>query len=202
MAVLLLGTKNDGKVAEASAILSSVQGIEIRTYLHQPFSEVDETGTSFLENALLKARAIGLETGMPVLSEDSGLEVAALGGDPGVRSARYAGEPVNVTRNNQRLLQRLEGIDDRTARFVTVAALRLPDGQIFVCTGVLQGQIIRAPRGTMGFGYDPLFVPAGETRTLAEMSLDAKNVISHRRRALRRMGFILSDLLASRELLA
>ncbi|MCX6093738.1 MAG: RdgB/HAM1 family non-canonical purine NTP pyrophosphatase [Candidatus Bipolaricaulota bacterium] len=200
MTQVLLGTKNPGKIAEALDILSGLPGIRWRTHPDCPFADVEETGSTFLENALLKATAIGRETGLPVLSEDAGLEVPALGGEPGVRSARYSGEPVDVPRNNALLLERLSGADDRQARFVAVAALWLPDGQAFVCSGVLHGRIAESPRGCGGFGYDPLFVPAGAAKTLAEMTLAEKNAISHRRRAIGRMRAILADLLASGEL--
>lgn len=200
MTRILLGTTNRGKIEEAIALLSGLPGAEWLTNHDVPFSAVDETGASFLENALLKATQIGAETGLPVLAEDAGLEVPAIGGDPGVRSARFSGEPVDFERNNVLLLERLRGITDRRARFTSVAALRLPDRQIFVCTGTLQGTIAVAPRGAGGFGYDPLFVPAKETRTLAEMTLAEKNRISHRRRAILRMRIILADLLAEGDL--
>ncbi|MGD9675707.1 MAG: RdgB/HAM1 family non-canonical purine NTP pyrophosphatase [Candidatus Bipolaricaulia bacterium] len=203
---VLLGTKNRGKIVEALDLLSGLPSIDWRTHADRPFADVAETGASFLENALLKATAIGAETGLPVLSEDAGLEVFALGGEPGVRSARYSGKPdsgapVDYARNNALLLERLSGVADRRARFVAVAALWLPDGQVFVCSGVLGGRIALSSRGVGGFGYDPLFLPRGETRTLAEMTLDEKNAISHRRRALGRMRGILEDLVASGDLL-
>jgi len=199
MSRLLLGTKNEGKIAEAAELLAGLKGLELLSFADLPFADVDETGETFLDNALLKARTIGAETGLPVLAEDAGLEVGHLGGAPGVLSARFSGEPVDYRRNNDLLLQKLEGVDDRRARFVAVAALWLPDGQVFISTGVLRGIISVAPAGTEGFGYDPLFVPEGGSRTLAEMSLMEKNRISHRKHALQRMGPILLDLLASGE---
>jgi len=200
MSRVLLGTRNDGKIAEVQELLAGLAGLEFLTSSQVPFSQVEETGTTFLENALLKARAIGEETGLPVLAEDAGLEVPALGGDPGVRSARYAGEPVDYGKNNELLLRRLAAVDDRRARFVAVAALRIPDGQIFVATGVLCGRVARVPSGAGGFGYDPLFVPNGEERTLAELSLHNKNQISHRRRAIGRIRWVLEDLVSTGEL--
>ena len=200
MTQVLLGTKNPGKIAEALDILSGLPGIRWLTYADRPFADVEETGSSFLENALLKAAAISAETGLPVLSDDAGREVSALGGEPGVRSARYSGEPVDVPRNNALLLEKLSAAEDRQARFVAVAALWLPDGQAFVCSGVLHGRIAESPRGRSGFGYDPLFVPLGATKTLAEMTLPEKNEISHRRRAIGRMRTVLADLLASGDL--
>jgi len=199
MKTLLLGTQNEGKIEEAKGLLAGIAGMELLTLSDRPFSDVEETGNTFLENALLKATSIGQETGLCVLSEDAGLEVAALDGRPGVRSARFAGEPSDPARNNQRLLQELEDISDRIARFVTVAALRLADGQLFVTTGVFPGSIGTELRGDGGFGYDPLFIPDGETRTLAEMGLQEKNRISHRARALSRMARIIEHLIASGE---
>lgn len=200
MARILLGTKNRGKIEEALDLLFDLPGVDWLTHRDVAFADVEETGASFLENALLKASRISAETELPVLSEDAGLEVAILGGEPGVRSARFSGEPVDMPRNNALLLRRLQGVEDRQARFTAVAALWLPDGQAFVCTGTLSGTIAHAPSGTRGFGYDPLFVPSGETRTLAEMTLAEKNRISHRRRAMGRMRGILADLLSAGDL--
>ena len=197
---LLLGTQNEGKIKEIRELMADMSAIELLTFADVVFSDVEETGSTFLENALLKATQICEETGLPVLAEDAGLQVDALGGAPGVRSARFSGEPVDTERNNALLLERLTGVDGRSARFITVAALCLPDQQIFVCTGVLRGHINRCPVGEGGFGYDPLFIPDGETRTLAQMSLDDKNRISHRRRAIGRMRAILVDLMATGEL--
>lgn len=197
---LLLGTRNEGKIQEAKELLAEVAGLELLTFLDAPFSDVPETGRTFLENALLKATTISRETGLPVLSEDAGLEVNALDAAPGVISARFAGEPSNPDRNNELLLQKLKGVTDRRARFVTVAALCLRDGQTFVCSGVFAGAIAEEPSGSMGFGYDPLFIPCGETCTLAEMTLEEKNRISHRHKALSRMIGILRDLMRTEEL--
>ncbi len=197
---LLLGTRNEGKIQEVKELLAEVVGLELLMFSDTPFSEVLETGKTFLDNALLKAKFISRETGFPVLSEDAGLEVVALAGAPGVRSARFAGEPSNAVRNNELLLQKLKGIPDRRARFVAVAALCLQDGQVFACSGVLSGTIADEPAGHMGFGYDPLFIPKGETRTLAEMAVEEKNRISHRYKSLSRMIGILQDLIRTCEL--
>jgi len=185
---------------EAKELLAEVVGLKLLMFSDVAFSEVPETGTTFLDNALIKAKAISRETGLPVISEDSGLEVYALGGSPGVRSARFAGEPSNADRNNELLLHKLHGVLDRRARFVTVAVLYLQDGQAFVCSGVFSGTIADEPAGNGGFGYDPLFIPEGETRTLAEMELEEKNRMSHRHKALSRMVGILQDLIRTGEL--
>ncbi len=193
---LLLGTRNAGKIRELRNLLSDLPGVSLLTIHDQPFTEVAETGTTFEENALLKARAICAETGLPVLAEDAGLEVIALNGAPGVYSARYSGVPVDYARNNILLLTNLAGIDDRRARFVDVAVLRFPDGREYVRTGVLTGKIATAPRGKNGFGYDPLFIPNGYDKTLAEMGTDAKNRISHRAHAIAAIKEILTSILA------
>ncbi len=187
---VLLATKNTGKIREIHGILASVPDLTLDTFEDVPFSDVDETGQTFHENALLKARAIGEQTGMPVLADDSGLEVLSLGGEPGVRSARYAGESGDHEANNRLLLRRLAEPDsrggrrDRSARFVTWVVLRLDRHHEFFWQGELCGHIVETPRGERGFGYDPLFVPDGWTKTLAEIELAEKNKISHRRRAL------------------
>jgi XTP/dITP diphosphohydrolase len=200
MTRLLLGTKNEGKIVEAVELLAEIEGLELLAFSDRPFSDVAETGETFLDNALLKARTICLETGLPVLAEDAGLEVVHLGGAPGVRSARFSGEPVDYGRNNQLLLRQMTGAADRRARFIAVAVLQLPDGETFATSGVLRGIIAEGLSGEGGFGYDPLFVPKGSMRTLAEMSLAEKNRISHRKRALSRMRPILLDLLGTGEL--
>lgn len=181
---VLIGTGNVGKLKEVLAILGQIPGIEWVTPAEIAVPDVSETGTTLLENAFLKAQTIAASTGLATLAEDSGLEVEALGGAPGVRSARYAGAPPNHAANNRKLLAALAGVTNRRARFHTVAALALPDGRIWTADGVLEGTIAEVPRGCGGFGYDPLFNPKGEARTLAEMRLEEKNALSHRRRAL------------------
>ncbi|GAB4306603.1 MAG: RdgB/HAM1 family non-canonical purine NTP pyrophosphatase [Candidatus Bipolaricaulota bacterium] len=193
---LLLGTTNPGKLREILSILGDIPGIRWLTPAEVPVPDVPETGRTFLENALLKARTVAAATGHATLAEDSGLEVDALGGAPGVQSARYAGDPPDYAANNAQLLATLAGVTDRRARFRTVAALALPDGRVWTTEGVLEGRIADAPRGPGGFGYDPLFIPAGETRTLAELSPEEKNALSHRRRALEGLRPVLIQLAA------
>lgn len=193
---LLLGTRNPGKIAEICHLIGDIDRLRLLTLDERPFTEVPETGETFLENALLKAEGIGRETGTHVLAEDAGLTVDALEGAPGVHSARFAGLPVDYEANNELLLERLDGVENRRARFVAVAVLRLSEGEIFVTTGVLAGRIVKAPAGGGGFGYDPLFVPEGDRRTLAELSIEEKSHISHRMQALRRMRPILIDVFA------
>lgn len=184
---VLVGTGNPGKLREILRLVSDIPGVEWLTSVEVPFPAVPETGATFEANAIIKARTIAGTTGYATLAEDSGLEVDALGGEPGVRSAGYAGEPPDYAANNAQLLAALAGVADRRARFRTVAALSLPDGRVWTADGALDGTIADAPRGQGGFGYDPLFVPGGETRTLAEMAPAEKDAISHRRRALERL---------------
>lgn len=193
---VVLATKNPHKVEEILAILGGIPGIEWLTYRDTSFPDVNEVGETLEENAVLKATAVARETGLPALAEDTGLEVEALGGAPGVRSARFAGEGKDYRANNEKLLELLRGIRDRRARFRTVVVLAFPDGRTWMREGTLEGTIAEAPRGKGGFGYDPLFVPEGDHRTLAEMAPEEKNAISHRRRALEAIRPLLRDLFA------
>ncbi|HYU58660.1 MAG TPA: non-canonical purine NTP pyrophosphatase, partial [Actinomycetota bacterium] len=148
-----------------------------------------------LENALLKARGVAAATGVPALADDSGIEVDALGGRPGPRSARYAGESATDEKNLSALLRALAGVPSggRTARYRAVAALAWPDGRVVHGEGTCEGLLIARPRGTGGFGYDPAFVPEGWDRTMAELGPDEKNRISHRARALRALRALLAN---------
>ena len=195
--ILLLGTRNKGKIRELRELLADVNGLELLSVSDVPFSEVEEDGETFRDNALLKARVISRETGLSVLADDAGLVVDALGGEPGVRSARYSGEPVDYERNNALLLERMRGITDRSARFIIVVSLRLMDGREYVRQGVLTGKIAESPAGSNGFGYDPLFVPDGYTCTLAQMTMDEKNKISHRRQAIELIKEVLLEISGS-----
>jgi XTP/dITP diphosphohydrolase len=175
----VLATGNAGKARELGRLLPEleVQPLDV---------EVVEDGSTFAENALLKARAAHAAGGGAIgLGDDSGLAVEALGGDPGIRSARWAG-PGDADRNRA-LLERLQGIGDRRAAFVCALAAVLPDGRELVVEGRLDGTIAAAPAGGSGFGYDPLFVPEGERRTLAELGQGRKDEISHRARAAARL---------------
>jgi XTP/dITP diphosphohydrolase len=158
--------------------------------------DVEETGDTLEANARIKATALVAALGMPAIADDTGLEVDALNGAPGVRSARYAGEPSNAENNVRKLLYELEGVYPslRTARFATVALARWPDGREVVRRGVVEGVIGAARRGRAGFGYDPVFVPVeGDGRTFAEMAPSEKHAISHRGRAFRALAAALSE---------
>ena len=157
--------------------------------------DVEETAPDFAGNALIKVRAIAARhPGEWSMADDSGLEVRALGGAPGVRSARYAGEPTNTPANNALLLKNLEGVEDRTARFTCAIALVDPEGHEHVVTGHCPGRIAHAPSGSAGFGYDPLFIPDGYEASFADLGEDAKNKISHRGRALAQVKALLTNL--------
>jgi XTP/dITP diphosphohydrolase len=158
--------------------------------------EVEETGTTFEENSMLKAESIMRATGMPAIADDSGLMVDALGGAPGVYSARYSGEDATDEENNRKLLAEMADVPDekRAARFVSVITLCYPDGRTLVARGECEGRIGRVPKGESGFGYDPLFVPDGmDGRTYAELSPEEKNSISHRAAALKRLAELLAE---------
>ncbi len=184
---IVLASSNPGKLRELQSLLPSE--VEVVSAAEAGVTLPPETGSTFAENALLKARAAAQQSGLIAIADDSGLEVDALGGEPGVRSARYAGPRASDADNIALLLKRLEGVPEgrRTARFRAVVALAAPDGSEFLGEGVLEGQIVLAPRGQGGFGYDPVFQPLGENRTVAEMTLEEKNRVSHRARALRQV---------------
>lgn len=186
---LVVASKNPDKIGEIEAVLRGLGLVDVVARgLEWP--DVEETGTTLEENALLKARAVAAAVGLPALADDTGLEVDALGGAPGVRSARYAGPDATYDDNVRRLLADVADAQDRSARFRTVMALVFPDGREIVGEGVLEGQIIDERRGTSGFGYDPVFLVDG--RTLAEIDPVEKNAISHRGRALRALAARLS----------
>ncbi|MFW6107728.1 MAG: XTP/dITP diphosphatase [bacterium] len=187
--VLVIGTHNEKKGREIAAILAS-PGLELKTLADFPDApEPVEDGETFEENATKKATELADALGRAVVADDSGLEVPALGGEPGVHSARYAGEHGNDPRNIERLLRELDGLpaEERTARFRTVAALAVPGRLLARTTGSLEGVIADAPRGTGGFGYDPVFYLPELGRTCAELSPAEKNRVSHRGRAFRKL---------------
>jgi XTP/dITP diphosphohydrolase len=194
---VVLATRNAHKVAELSRILADAgfdgQLVGLDEFPDAP--EVPETGSTFADNALLKARAIAAHTGLPAVSDDSGLTVNALNGMPGILSARWAGTHGDDHANLELVLGQLADIDNRDAAFVCVAALVLPDGsREWTTTGVLSGRLTREPRGTNGFGYDPIFVPDGMATTTAELAPEDKDAISHRGRAFRAIAAVVAGL--------
>jgi XTP/dITP diphosphohydrolase len=195
---LLLATANSRKLAELARILAAGQVAVSLTGLSEfpGAPDVRETGATFVENALLKARAMAAFTGLPAVADDSGLCVDALNGMPGVLSARWSGKHGDNTANLALLLAQLEDVPDarRGAHFACAAALVLPSGREHVSEGILDGTLTRSERGTNGFGYDPIFVPDSGELTTAEMSPEAKDAISHRGRALRALAPVIAAL--------
>ncbi len=185
---LFFATGNEGKRAELAALLAPYGPVGILTLRDFPaYRPPEETGATFAENALLKARSAAAYAQIPALADDSGLAVDALGGAPGVRSARYGGEPENAAANNDKLLLALADVADgkRRARFHAVLALALPDGREFLSHGSVEGEILRESRGGGGFGYDPVFFLPGLGKTMAELEMEEKNPLSHRGQAFR-----------------
>lgn len=183
---LVIASRNQKKKNELQQVLGDLDFELLSLDDLPPLPEVEEDGSTFAENAIKKAVTVARQTGMLTLADDSGLVVDALQGEPGVYSARYAGPEANDEKNNQKLLQALLAIPEknRTARFVCVIALALPDGRLETVEGTCDGRIDRYPRGSVGFGYDPLFVPDGYEESFAQLSPLIKNSISHRGKAL------------------
>jgi XTP/dITP diphosphohydrolase len=181
---IIIATRNAHKLEEIRAIFD-FKGLDICSALDFPgIPDTIEDRNTFEGNAVKKAQELCDATGLMALADDSGLEVDALGGAPGVWSARYAGEPCNYEANNEKLLRELAGKTNRRARFRTVIALARPGREPLTVEGTCEGTIIEEPRGTCGFGYDPLFVPDGTGKTFAELPPEVKNRISHRANAL------------------
>lgn len=193
---LVLASRNAKKIAELRSIMEragfSLAGLEEFPGAPEP----EETGATFAENAVIKAKSALAFTGLPALADDSGLAVEALGGAPGVRSARYAGESASDADNNRLLLANLAGVPAgrRAAKFVCAIALALPDGGVFVREGETSGEILFQPRGGGGFGYDPLFLSDDLGVAFAEADGESKNRVSHRGRALAGCMKLLGDL--------
>jgi XTP/dITP diphosphohydrolase len=183
---ILVGTTNAHKIAELGALLVGL-GCELALPEDVGLAgfDVDETGQTLLANAVLKATAFAARAGMPAIADDSGLEIDSLGGEPGVRSRRYAGEDASDADRIALVLKKLEGLPDsiRTARFRSVIAFAVPDRLVGTGTGTVEGAIDHAPHGVNGFGYDPIFLVDRRRPTMAELLPEAKNAISHRSRA-------------------
>jgi XTP/dITP diphosphohydrolase len=196
---VVLATRNQHKVEELKRILATVDlDVElVGTDRFPELPEVAETGSSFAANALLKARDVAMRTGQVAIADDSGLCVDALNGMPGIFSARWAGRHGDDQANLQLLLAQIADVPDarRGAAFHCAAAVVTPAGEERVVEGVLEGSIIREPRGSNGFGYDPIFTPRGYVLTTAELTASEKDAISHRGQALRSMAPVLKELL-------
>jgi len=182
---LVIASHNPGKVTEIAALVRPF-GVAVVSAGDLGLDEPEETGQTFTENAVLKARAAATASGSPALADDSGLVVPALGGDPGIYSARWAGPAKDFAAAMQKVEAALAEKDDRRAHFTCALAIAWPDGHAEVFEGEVHGTIVWPPRGDRGFGYDPVFLPDGYDRTFGEMDPDRKHEISHRARAFRR----------------
>lgn len=194
---IIIATKNKGKAKEFEQMFSA-RGYKVLTLLDFPeLLEVEETGTTFEENAILKATAISNELAKTVISDDSGLVVDALGGNPGIYSARYAGEEKNDEANIDKVLAELESVPDseRTARFYCALAIAKPNQEPVTVFGTCEGTILHERRGTNGFGYDPIFFSLEKNKAMAELSAAEKNQISHRAQALKKLNEQFDSLL-------
>jgi XTP/dITP diphosphohydrolase len=188
MKQIVLASNNPGKLREFGQMLATID-IEVLPQAHFNIPEAEEPHITFVENALAKARHAARLTGLPALADDSGICVHALGGAPGVYSARYAGEPKSDARHNQKLISELAGKQDRRAHYVAVLVFvhHAEDPQPIICEGEWHGEIIDTPKGQNGFGYDPYFLVPDLGRTAAELSAEEKNARSHRGKALRQL---------------
>lgn len=188
---LLFASHNSNKVKELKQIFPTTYSLMGLDELND-FVEIEETGANLVENALLKARTIHKKYGYNTLSDDTGLEIEALNGAPGVLSARFAGEENNSIRNMEKVLTLMQNSDNRRAQFKTVVALIL-DNKEYLFEGIVKGSILRSSRGEGGFGYDPIFLPDGYNQTFAEMSPTLKNGISHRGMAIKNLLYFLNS---------
>ncbi len=199
MNTVIVATKNAHKVFEMAEILKDTQLSLVTMTEAGVEGEIEETGKTFEENAKIKARTVAKITGKPALADDSGLSVDALGGEPGIYSARYAsidGNNATDDKNIDKLLENMKAIpgNERTARFVSALALCFPDGREYTAIGVCEGLITRERRGEGGFGYDPVFFCTKLSKTFGEASADEKNTVSHRNRALTQLKEIIKDI--------
>jgi len=196
METIVAATKNEHKIKEIEAI-TKLFGMKVisRDAAGVPDVEIEETGETFEENSLLKAEGIMKLCGKPTIADDSGLEVDCLGKAPGVYSSRFAGKDGDDEANNAKLIEMIKEYppEERTARFVSVITMVFPSGEKLVARGTVEGHVIPELRGEAGFGYDPLFIPEGHTRTFGEFEADEKNSISHRGNALRKLRELLDE---------
>lgn len=187
----VFASRNRHKVVQVAELLPDVDLLTVDDVA--PSLVLEEPFDTFTENALMKARTVYLATGLPAIADDSGIEVDALGGAPGVRSARYAGEAATDAENNRKLVENLRDVpyEERTCRYRCVAAYVGPLGAEITAEGSCEGRIVLEGRGTLGFGYDPHVIPEGETRTMGEIPLEEKLAFSHRGRAFRQLAKLL-----------
>ncbi len=190
MKTIILATNNEGKLREFRSLFPNLQILGLKDL--KDHEEIEETGLTFEENALIKARTISLKYHRTVIADDSGLEVEALGGQPGIYSARYAGGHDDAA-NNQLLIKNLQGITNRKAQYVCAVCIYQPDGTYRIVKDTCEGLIVDTPKGSNGFGYDPYFYVEEYQKTMAEISLSEKNKISHRAKALRKIKEICNE---------
>lgn len=188
----VIATNNSGKLQEFFDILKEFGHEAVSLKEINIDADVEETGETFEENAFIKADAIAKLSGFPTIADDSGLMVEALGGEPGVYSARYCGTHGNDAANNQKLLEKMEGVKDRRAKFVSAVCAVFPDGKVLEAVGECLGEILLEPKGDGGFGYDPLFYVPALRKTFAQMDKSEKNMVSHRKKALDKLKILLS----------
>jgi XTP/dITP diphosphohydrolase len=194
---LAIASRNAHKLRELGRVCGDwpVEWLTVENHDPAAFPQVEETGASYVENALLKAVQVSSALGVPAIADDSGIEVDALGGAPGYRSARYAGEHATDEQNLDALLRAVRGVPSggRTARYRCIAAIAWPDGRTEHAEGICEGALVSKRRGARGFGYDPVFIPAGWDETMAELSDEQKDRISHRGRAFRALAAALGE---------
>lgn len=199
MKEIIVATKNRGKARDFIGMFERL-GLTVKTLNdYEEIEDVEETGTTFEENAVIKAETVAKRLGRIVIADDSGLIVDALNGEPGIYSARYAGEQKDDEENIDKVLQKLKGVPDneRTARYYCALALAFPDGRTKTVNGTCEGVILYERRGNNGFGYDPIFYMSELDKTMAEITLEEKNQISHRAKAMRKLKDILPSLLGA-----
>ncbi len=184
MKKIIIATRNKKKFEELKRLLEDTGNEFLSLNDFPDIEEIKEDGKTFEENAVKKAKEIMMKTGISVISDDSGLVVPTLGGEPGIYSARYAGEPRDDRKNIEKLLDKMKNLTERRAYFICVIAFAEPDGDIRTFEGRVNGIITHEPRGNKGFGYDPVFIPDGMTKTFAEMEPEEKDRLSHRRKAI------------------
>lgn len=187
---IVIATNNQGKIKEFKKILSNYNVLSLKDINYT--KEIIEDGSSFEENAIIKAREISLATNQIAIADDSGLEVFALNGMPGIYSARYAGNHSD-RENNELLIKNMQGIEDRTAQFVCVICIYYPNGRYYISKGICNGEITNEPKGNNGFGYDPYFFVSEYNKTMAELSIEEKNSISHRSKAINNLRDIINE---------
>lgn len=199
MKEIIVATKNRGKARDFIGMFEPLGFIVKTLHDYEEIEDVEETGTTFEENAVIKAEAVAKRLGRIVIADDSGLIVDALNGEPGIYSARYAGEHKDDEANIDKVLEKLKGVPDneRTARYYCALALAFPDGRTTTVNGTCEGTIRHERRGTNGFGYDPIFYMSQLDKTMAEITLEEKNQISHRAEAMRKLKDVLPSLIGA-----